>query len=204
MTAPSPALRLLTLCWNVPLGVYFLFCFIIHFPILLPIWGKSSCLHICPERQSAFMYRAQELAGVGYCLMLSHQALCTLLSPNAAGKVSATILRRTNAQEDLSKGCHDLGSHFSSAVGVTLSWWPCTVSGQVRNLAVFCVVSFMYNHLTSEEEFKPFCRSVEPHSETGAHWQGRLSPCRKGIQFWRGKKIQNTWHICRASEIGKF
>lgn len=62
MTAPSPALSLLTLCCNVPLGVYFPFCFIIHFPILLPIWGKSSCLHICPERQSAFMYRNQELA----------------------------------------------------------------------------------------------------------------------------------------------
>lgn len=57
-------------------------------------------------------------AGVGYCLMLSNQALCTLLSPNAAGKVSASILRCTH--EDFSKGCSDLGSHFSSAVGIIL------------------------------------------------------------------------------------
>lgn len=191
MTAPSPALRLLTLCWNVPLGVYFLFCFIIHFPILLPIWGKSSCLHICPERQSAFMYRNQELAmcqqgGVTawyFQIRLSVHCCPQML----LGKVSASILRYPC--ENFSKSCHDIGNHFSSAVDVILTWWPHTVRVRLETLQLFCVISFMCSHLTSVEEFKPFCRSLEPYSDTGLHWQGRLSPCRKGIQFWREKKI---------------
>lgn len=67
-------------------------------------------------------------AGGSYCLMLSNAAFCTLLSSDSAGKVSASISRYP--RENFIKGCHSLGSHFSSAVEVILTWWPCTVSGQ--------------------------------------------------------------------------
>lgn len=122
---------------------------------------KAECIYVQKSEVSHVS------AGRGYCLILSDQALCTLLSSNAAGKVSASILRYPC--ENFSKSCHDIGNHFSSAVDVILTWWPHTVRVRLETLQLFCVISFMCSHLTSVEEFKPFCRSLEPYSDTGLH-----------------------------------
>lgn len=194
MTAPSPALRLLTLCRNVPLGVYFPFCFIIHFPILLPIWGKSSCLHICSERQSAFMYRNQELA-------VCQQGWVTAWSPQSRLSAHCCPQMLLEKWVPILRGTQ--GRHVKILAKAAMTWAATShllllspsPGGHTHSvvtldtLQLFCVTSFTRNHLASVEEFKSFCRSLELHSETATHWQGRLSPCRKGIQFWRGKKI---------------